>query len=155
MERIRRRNLRLAAALAMTALLCGGLLSSYFLWELVDIRNRVYAQLTFFASMMMYLVGAFSLAAFVSVLRLGVLLERESIAAVFCALVQLVLRALLAFCNVGMLGLGFVGVIDAKGRLLEWMGVLFFLAAVVAGYVSLYRLEKRLKAQRNQPTAFN
>lgn len=142
-----RRNAALAALFAALALLCGGLFASSFLWKLVDVENHLQARLTFAASVMMYLVGAFSLDAFAAVLRFGFIPEK-SLGGTVCAIAHALLRSLLTFCNAGLLFLGAVAIVDAGAEIGECLGALLFLAVLLCGYGFLFRLEKRLKAQR-------
>lgn len=155
MDAVDKKNAGLAALFALLALVCGGLLSSYFLWELVDTENHLWAQLTFLASVLMYLVGGFSLDAFVTVLRFGFVREKKGIVNTVCAIVHALLRSLLTFCNAGLLFLSAVSVWESRGAMEEWVGALLFLAAVLAGYAFLFQLEKRIKAQRALRVTFD
>ena len=154
MDAIDKKNVRLAALFSVLAIVCGGLLSSYFLWELVDRENHLLAQLTFLASVLMYLVGGFSLNALVVVLRFGFVRMRKGAVSMIGALVAFALRAIFSFCNVGLIFLSVVGVIETRAELLACIGAVIFFAVVIGGYVFLYRLEKKLKAQRALPITF-
>jgi len=136
-------------------LLCGAFLSSYFLWKLIDVEDHALAHLLFLASVLMYLAGAFSLDAFVAVLRFGFVRLRKGIASMVCAIVHALVRSVLTFCNAGLLFLSAVSAIESRGALEESIGALLFLAAILAGYALVFRLERRLKAQRALRVTFD
>ena len=155
MDAMDKRNIGLAVLFAVIALICGALLSSYFLWRLVDVENHLLARLTFLASVLMYLAGGFSLNALVVVLRFGFVCMRKGVACMISALVAFVLRAVFSFCNVGLLFLSVVSVVEARAELLSCIGVLLFLAAIIGGYMFLYWLAKRLQAERALRVTFD
>lgn len=155
MNRAARRNLCLAAAFGASSLLFGGLLSSYTLWVLVDARDRLLAQMIFLASMIMAVLGMFFLDAFVTVLRFGFVRAKRSAAGVIGAVIHALVRAVIAFVLLGLLLLAAVGIWDTRGDAMAWLGAAVFLALVIAGYVFLFRLEKRLKAQRALKTTLD
>ena len=140
---------------AALALVCGAILSSYFLWKLVDTEKHLLAQLTFLASVLMYLVGGFALNAFVVVLRFGFVRMRKGAVGMMGALVAFALRAIFSFCNVGLLFLSVVSVIETRAEFVSCIGALIFLAAIIGGYVFLYRLAERLQAERALRVTFD
>jgi len=152
---IDRKNIGLAVLFAALALVCGAILSPYFFWELVDIENHTRAHVTYVLAVLMFLMGAFSLNAFVSVLRFGFVRDIKGVLGILSALAAFVLRAVLAFLNVNLLWFSVMGMIDTRGALEECIGTLFFLAVMLAGYRVLYWLSKKLRAERALRVTFD
>lgn len=151
MDAIDKKNVRLAVLFVVLALLCGGFLSLYLLWELVDIENHLLARLVFLILALMYLMGGFSLNAFMVVLRFGFVRMRKGVASMISALVTLALRAIFSFCNVILLFLSVVNIIETRAKPWVCIGAVMFLAVLIGGYIFLYRLTKRIKAQNVSP----
>lgn len=155
MERIDRRNIGLAVVFAAVAFVCSAILAPLFFWELVDAENHMWAQVIYVLAVLMFVAGLFSLNAFVTVLRFGFARERKGILNSLGALAACILRAFLAFCNVNVLWLSVLGVIDTRGALDECVSMLLFLAAMLGGYRLLYWLSKKLRAERTLCVTFD